>query len=180
MLESNAGTGELTIGRRTTAKGIRAGWLGWGAEPPPTVAARGIRGLGLQYESAVLAGLDRDLDCFTPHPVFFYRVKESSRVYRAIPDGLALHTKRRELIIIEVKLRHSIDAWVQLFKLYVPIVQFAFPDWNVRALEICKWYDGNTVTPTKPSLVDTPSSFVADNSFGAFGLVVGGRTGWNS
>lgn len=134
--------------------------------------------MGLRFEAEAISSLDAQLECFTPHPVFKYKVHENSTVFSAIPDGLALHPSRQELTIIEIKLRHSIDAWAQLFNLYVPVVSLAFPGWKIKVLEICKWYDPDVKLPIKPFMVTSPSKFIGAADGAMFGVIAKGRSAW--
>ena len=55
-------------------------------------------------------------------------------------DGLLLDPWTGQIIIVEVKYSHVADAWWQLFKLYLPVVQAVFgPGWNYSCCEVVKW-----------------------------------------
>jgi len=65
----------------------------------------------------------------------------------AIPDGIAFNPECNRVTIVEVKLRHSIDAWHQLYRFYRPIVQRAFPNAELQLLEVVKNYDPGVGVP---------------------------------
>ena len=68
----------------------------------------------------------------------------------AIPDALIFD--RDTLLVVEIKLRHSADAFHQLERFYLPIVRKALPHFRVVPLEIVHFYDPR-VRLAKPQLI---------------------------
>lgn len=67
-------------------------------------------------------------------------------------DGLLFRPKQQKVLIIEVKYKHTPDAYWQLEEKYVPVVRKLFPEWEISTLEIVKWYDPSTSFPVEVSL----------------------------
>lgn len=109
---------------------------------------RGARAAGLNYERKVeryIEGLRGEREVMKGLP---FRFCDGDGWRFCIPDFLLMDFSRKVCCIVEVKLRHSGTAGLELDGLYVPVVKKAFPSWKVQALEICKWYvPGVTTTP---------------------------------
>jgi len=103
----------------------------------------------------VQAHLVEDLgEGYVPSPWFRFRTLADPRPRWCQPDGLHFDFERGRIVIVEVKLQHTIDAWWQLEHLYLPVVQFAFPvpEWELAVCEVTKWYDPATAFPVRPVL----------------------------
>ncbi len=133
---------------------------------PKAAAAR----LGLKFEAVVCRELTR---CFpgtfvSAIPISFQEIHRGAHGYSrpstAIPDGLLLSGDARSLCIIEIKLRHSQDAWAQLNRFYLPLLRKIVGDSLVlRTLEICKYYDPGVQLPNGKELLLKPEEvFNAD------------------
>ena len=48
---------------------------------------------------------------------------------------------------MEVKIRHTADAWWQLHKLYKLVLQEVFPDKRIVCIEVCRTFDPAVVFP---------------------------------
>jgi hypothetical protein len=110
--------------------------------------------LGLRFEKEVLKQLQKAyLSRFTTGvPLSFQEGATKGGFYQrpstAIPDGLLLSNDRRSLCLIEIKLRHSTDAWFQLNRFYLPILRRAIgSSLLLRTLEICRYYDPGVKLP---------------------------------
>jgi len=78
-----------------------------------------------------------------------------SRPQTAIPDGFLLSRDGKSLGILEVKLRHSTDAWFQLNKFYLPLVRrVAGSSLVLRTVEICRYYDPGVKLPKEKRILD--------------------------
>lgn len=62
------------------------------------------------------------------------------------PDALVFDLERLLITVLEYKLSHTDHAWWQLNFLYIPVVQFMFPNCQVRGVEVCKWFDPGVAT----------------------------------
>lgn len=112
---------------------------------------------GIRYERKVFARLDRTFPGrFISHLPFRFKSDLCGWKEKAIPDGLIISKAPGEaprVTVVEVKLRHCVDAWHQLLKVYLPIVQVAFPACRIKVLEVCKWYDPSVRLPGDFELV---------------------------
>jgi len=116
--------------------------------------------LGLRFEKQVLDSLAKRFTdrLVTGVPLSFQESPSKNGFYNqpstAIPDGLLLSEDRRILLIIELKLRHSTDAWFQLNRFYLPILRRAIGTSLVlRTLEICRYYDPGVRLPEEKKLL---------------------------
>jgi hypothetical protein len=75
------------------------------------------------------------------------------------PDGLMVDLAYGAVLIVEIKYRHTSDAWYGLWQLYKPVLEFCLPStiWHFGCLEICKWYDPNIPFPANVALTSTPA-----------------------
>lgn len=110
----------------------------------------GARLRGKQYEAKVGAALAAEYAerlLLAPWIEF----QDESGKHWCQPDGLLLNVQSGIITIIEIKYQHTPDAWLQLRRLYQPIVDFLFstPDrlWSTSIVEIVKWYDPQVAFP---------------------------------
>lgn len=123
---------------------------------------------GIRYERKIVEYLERKHSYrFIPHPWFYYKDRHEDRARWCQPDGL-LFSARGRLTICEIKLRHTRDAYYQLFELYLPIVKHVFPGWKHAVVEIVRWFDSAEPTPEKAFLCKEPE--LVDP--GAFGVTI--------
>ena len=71
------------------------------------------------------------------------------------PDGLLIDIVAGLITLIEIKLRHTSDAWWQTRHLYLPVISafFGTEMWKFNILEIVRWYDPDTQFPERYHLV---------------------------
>lgn len=117
---------------------------------------KGAAGAGVRFEKRVVEALEEKHSAFLPSPVFTFSTKYSPKA-TCIPDGLLF--TRDEIIIFEVKLRHTIDAWYQLQQLYAPVVKRVFRR-PVRMLEVCRSFNPDEKWPSEFRLVKDLDEFV--------------------
>lgn len=112
---------------------------------------------GIRYEKAAKRILEEQYNHeFIPGPWFWYREKRR-RGHFCQPDGLIIQPRHRRIIITEIKLRHTQDAYFQLFDLYLPVVMKTFgKEWRYGCVEIVRWYDPAEPTPEPPALCREP------------------------
>lgn len=125
--------------------------------------------LGLRYEARVFRHLAMELDrAVFFHPAFRFNANRPFDEH-AIPDAIYL-SEAGILTIFEVKLKHTADAWYQLRKLYLPVVQKAYPGTQINLCEICREYDPSIVLPRPPQFVEKLNEFtsVKQNEFGIY------------
>lgn len=113
----------------------------------------GAKAAGQRYERRVHAALlERYPQNYVPGPWISYREDDISRVNFCQPDGLYIDIRKGLIVIIEVKLKHGRRAWEQLNDLYLPCIQHIFHDFEVRLIEVVKWFDPAIRVPAKTLL----------------------------
>lgn len=117
---------------------------------------------GLVYEAEALSHLEVEMGMLKQHPT--YRYWKNGSLHHAIPDATLLDSQGKVLCVIEVKLRHSVDPWLQLNHLYLPIVRKAHPEYRIKLLEVCKYYEPDARVPTF-EFVDEPWRWFESVSF---------------
>lgn len=131
-------------------------------------AQKGAKGNGIRYERKVNAYFS-DLygDCYVPGIWFRFTETTSVKARWCQPDGLLFDFYNHRIIIIEIKLKHTTDAWWQLRYLYQPVIRKVFGDsWRLDVCEVVRWYDGLQSFPEK---VQMCNSILATDT-GAFGV----------
>ena len=114
----------------------------------------GRRAEGVRYECRAQEYLMQQYpNRYTPGPWLYFRDFTGWRWCQ--PDGLLFDFKNGRIIVVEMKYQHTADAWWQLRKLYVPVLQAAFPHtlWKFSVCEVVKWYDPATVFPEQVEMV---------------------------
>ena len=104
---------------------------------------RGAKGRGIRYEKAVQKYLQSLFGgWYITSPWLMYCLDDQKRRW-CQPDGLIVRPDKGRIIVQETKLQHCSAAYFQLEDLYYPVLRTLFPetDWDIRMLEICKWYD---------------------------------------
>ena len=115
-----------------------------------TTKAKGRRRKGLLYEQKVKEHLAAEYgNSFCPGPWLKFGPPERW----CQPDGLII-LPNEKLAIVEIKLQHTAQAWWQLFQLYEPVVERAYPEFRVRCVEVVKWFDPATHCPEDPRLLE--------------------------
>jgi hypothetical protein len=135
---------------------------------PPAFAEKtrrytGKRADGMRCERKVKewAG-ERYGDMFVPGPWFRYKELGKAQVRFCQPDGLLFAWDMRRIYLLEMKLKHTSDAWWQLKHLYLPVVAKCFPPslWEYSLCEVVKWFDPAIAMPEKTRMV--PDILIAD------------------
>ena len=121
---------------------------------PKSAAAK----MGLRFEGKVLKSLQQryPLTFQTGVPISFQRKHGEyyQRPETAIPDGLLIRESSKTLLVVEIKLRHSVDAWSQLNRFYLPLLRKVHGDSLVlRTIEICRFYDPGVRLPVEKEVI---------------------------
>lgn len=74
---------------------------------------------------------------------------KSGTVRYCQPDCLLVDREACKVTAIEIKLQHCYEAYVQLRKLYEPVLRFMFPQYAFAAVELVQWHDAHVVFPEK-------------------------------
>lgn len=110
-------------------------------------AATAAQAAGMRYEQRAHGYL---LETFKPipgvstplyAPAMWIRFCTDGRLGWCQPDGLLIDLDRSLITIIEIKLRHTPNAWWALRRLYEPLIRFLFgTSWRYAVCEVCRWY----------------------------------------
>src|SRR5262249_11691614 len=91
------------------------------------------------------------------HPSVWFAYGQQTGTHYCQVDGLLLDYKRRNLTIVECKLRHTPEAFWQTENLYVPVVRAWLVDktfWSICVAEVVHWYDPHVRFPTQCNFVE--------------------------
>lgn len=137
---------------------------GFAKEPPPFAGTkvRGVRRVGQIYDAKAQVHLEQLFEgCYLPSPWLLFQAENQPRPYLQYcqPDGLIFDWAKHTIIIVEIKLRHTPEAYWQVSNLYRPVLEHIFHGrrWTFRQLEIVKWYDADTYFPCDITLVSDPA-----------------------
>lgn len=129
---------------------------------------KGAKGQGIRFEKVVAKRLD---ELFPEHlSSLGFKYCDGGDVGICIPDGI-IYTEKW-VIVLETKLRHTMDAWHHLRRLYAPVVAYAFKK-PVRCIEVVKYYDPDIKFPEPFRLYQTPRQMMECDA--PLGVLVWGR-----
>lgn len=132
------------------------------------VPRKGAKGSGIRFETKVHSTLAARFPSYISALPFRYSDVRGSRV--CIPDGIFIHAGR--VVIVEIKLRHCIEAWLQLRKLYFPVVSSAFGQ-SPRLLEVVQFYVPEVVFPEPTVTLPSIEQYLCSEA--EMGVVLWGR-----
>lgn len=133
---------------------------------PSFLAPRRVRGAklsGLAYERRAQEYLEERLEgLYVRSPWIAYKLKAEKQVRFCQPDGIYFNFAQLYIGIIELKLKHTAEAYWQIKNLYEPLLKVIFPKhFTFRAIEMCKWFDGTDYFPCDPVMVNDLELFPA-------------------
>lgn len=114
----------------------------------PSSRVRGAKRAGVLFESRVNEALTAKYDEYLSGLGFTFSDRGERGI--CIPDGILYSHDR--IIVVEVKLRHCIDAWHHLRRLYAPVVSLAYRR-PVCCVEIVKYFDRSVKFPEPTKLI---------------------------
>jgi hypothetical protein len=127
----------------------------------PSSRVRGAKRAGVLFEKKVNDALT------TLHPEYLsglgFTFMDSGIRGICIPDGVLYNS--RFVIVVEVKLRHCIDAWHHLRRLYAPVVSLAFKK-PVVCVEIVKYFDPAVRFPEPTKMIRSLSEVAERDPMG--------------
>lgn len=108
---------------------------------------------GLKYERKVNRAFLEEFGFtrYIPSQWFKYQIPGSGILF-CQTDGLLFTPKQRKILIVEVKYKHTPDAYWQIENKYLPVIRWLFRDWEISIVEVVKWYDPSTDFPVQVSL----------------------------
>lgn len=113
-----------------------------------------VQKAGIAYERKAHAYLNALYpDTYVESPWIAFRLKGEPMLRYCQPDGVLIDILERKLTIIEIKLRHMPEAHTQITGIYAPVLHFLFPEFRVRHVEFCRWYDPHTAFPVSVQLI---------------------------
>lgn len=129
--------------------------------PPPQFSLerakkRGRKMEGLRYERKVHEHLGGRSEFYLASPWIVFIV--DGRPHWCQPDGLHFDVARGVLTVIEVKYSHTAEAHRQLRLVYSPVLGQLFPPglWDIRLVEVVKWYDPSVAFPEEITMCPDP------------------------
>lgn len=131
---------------------------------------KGAKAEGIRFEKQIVKSLEEKYPGFISALPFIFSTPYNPRSV-CIPDGLLVD--KDEVVVVEIKLRHTMDAWFQLRQLYEPVIKKALRRERIRLVEVCKWYVPETKFPEKYEPVQTMEEFLGSRE--EFGVVIWGR-----
>jgi len=135
-------------------------WMGE-APWPPTPRTSRKRKEGIRYEISVHQEFySRYGNLYLPSQWFLFYDPRGRRRF-CQPDGL-LFLPSGKLIVLEIKLSHTLTAYYQILNLYFPVLKTLFPKWTLIPCEVVRWFDPSTLFPVQPKLCADPLHAVKD------------------
>lgn len=142
-------------------------WAAFSAKPPPFIRpprVKGARAAGLRYEAKAQQHFQALWgEYYVPGPWFRFGDGQG-KVRWCQPDGLLFLPYTGKIIIVEMKLQHTSDAWWQTKWLYMPVLYKIFPPrlWDYACCEVVKWYDPATLFPEQVRMLPNPAEARSD------------------
>ena len=108
---------------------------------------------GIRYEAKVQDHFQELYPHYVRSPWFLYATEEyPARINYAQFDGLLIDIYRGILTIVEIKYKHTADAYFQLVNKYVPILEKFFEVkgpriWQTAVVEVCRYFDPSIIFP---------------------------------
>jgi hypothetical protein len=133
--------------------------------PPPHLCGRAntaAQRRGKKYEEQALEMLEglSIFKAFTPSPwIRFDSHGYTNRLCQ--PDALGFGSSW--LLVIEIKLRHTILAYWQLRRLYEPVLRAMYPNYTIKIIEVTKSFDPAVPWPEPLLLHHEPDDLAALN-----------------
>lgn len=116
-------------------------------------APAGVKGKGLRFEAQVCSSFDTILpDHWVGIPGLWFQFEDATGERFAQADWIGINTRDMYICIVEVKLSRVPQAWWQLNKLYKPLVEAVFKDWDVAMVEVVSKFN-NVVVPDEVFIV---------------------------
>lgn len=142
-------------------------WLDYNYSAKFPVPRKGVRAEGIRFERKVLEELSALYPGFVSSlPLRYYTPVGEMRT--CIPDGL-LFLPDGSLVVVEIKLSHTMAAWFQLSNVYAPVARRA-TGMPVRLLEVVKSFNPELRFPVPISVHVSVSSYIS--SLSPFGVCV--------
>lgn len=144
-----------------------AGEVKWGrvlAEQPAFVKREkleGARARGVSYEGKALRMLQERFRNIVDRGASlavspWLQFEDESGLRWCQPDAVGLYLAENFGVVYEVKYAHCSEAWFQIWKLYVPVLEKIYPGVRWLGCEICKWFEPQNSWPQTPVFTPDP------------------------
>ena len=135
----------------------------FGSSPTNSKGSNASARRGLRFEAKVLKEFQALYGSrFISQFPFFFQEEMTAQLRRGqrgkiITDGLLFSSDWQKVCVVEVKLRHTADAYFQTTKFYKPIIEKAFGScFEVFTLEVVQQYDPRVRLPAQRAVVLSP------------------------
>jgi hypothetical protein len=136
------------------AEGVRSAWPTSGGpfgRTPTRLKGTSAQRAGIRYERNVIKFLTSEFaKDFTASQWFAWHDDHERLRYCQVDGLLRLNNL---LVIVEIKVNFSSDAWWQLRKLYEPIIKKVYSPSRLASLVVCKSFDPAVPFPEEPSIL---------------------------
>jgi len=145
-------------------------WVHFADEPPAFGRKKRIRGrkaCGVRYEKRAHEHFQSQFhERYVVNPWIKYLLVGESRCRFAQPDALLFDMDAGVITVCEMKYQHTSDSYWQVVGKYIPLLEKMFPKklWDIRVVEIVKWYDCNVQFPVGVKLRERIDA-VKENEF---------------
>lgn len=143
-----------------TPQGIRSARLL--TARPPFIRSKRVTGAyrrGIVYERKALDKLEREVAA-VPGAVFhrspWIEYTDDTGKHWCQPDAIGWSPASEPYgFVWEVKYKHCAEAWFQLWRLYIPILEKLFVGRKWQGIEVVKWFDAAISFPEPYQLTDS-------------------------
>lgn len=113
---------------------------------------------GLKYQGAVQRAISDALDenpfLKILHSQWFRYQRDDGAYKYCEMDSLVIDPVAEQVFAIEVKFKHTPQAYFQLLNLYVPVLETLFPTYKICPIEIVRWYELRYDFPCEVVMMD--------------------------
>lgn len=133
---------------------------------------KGVRRQGINYEKkaqSYLKGLvlkeqlnnparDTENYSYLMSPWLMFRSEKDNpgSIRFCQPDGIVVDLANKRIVIVEVKLQHTIGAWWQLRELYEPVLRRIYVGFEFSVVEVVRWFDPQVKYPESVFPIENP------------------------
>lgn len=143
-------------------EGVLSAWPDSGGPfggTPARIKGTAAQRAGKRYERKALRFLSGLYgSCFVPQPWYKYQTKRDAPLRWCQPDGVLFTPSG--VVIFEIKVNFTSNAWWQLRKLYEPVVRVASRVERIAVCVVCKSFDPAVPFP-EGYLATNPRKFAA-------------------
>lgn len=132
----------------------------------------GARAAGLRYEAKAKIMLQRTIpeadsnnsNQLLVGPWLMFKAG-NDKIRYCQPDALLIDLENKRVVIYEIKLQHTSQAWWQVRKLYQPVLERIYTNYSFVCVEVVKWLDAHAAFPETFYYAESPMD-LTDGKFG--------------